>query len=113
MYYRASSIKAALQQNSSLSVAGLEDLRCPQTNPTWVGVKSNKCCQTPQSCNLALSQKCEQQIHIYKDRALLAILYFNFTISKNDNDGFIDGQDSTLGRLIDKGFINAKILKTA
>jgi hypothetical protein len=111
MYYTASSVKKALLANNNLSFDGLDDLGCPQKPiRTWVGGINVVCCGDPKQCSYAQNSICEQRINIIRNGILYAHLIFCFTISKIDNDGFIDMEDSMLGRLIDKNLINTAML---
>jgi len=121
MYYTASSIKKALQNNKMLLVEGLEDLGCPQKeNREWIGWdNAEECFKYLQHCSLASKQDCKQRIHIFyhknyfenKEQYPLAVLKFRFTISRVNNDGFIDKDDTVLGSLIKRDLIDKALLQ--
>ena len=113
--YTASSIKKALEANPDLSFDGLQDLNCPLTQQTWVGLKDGDCCGIPEQCREARDQTCKQRVNIFhkNKEVLYTPLFFYFTISATNNDGFIDKDDSILEKLIDRGLIDINTLVAA
>lgn len=109
MRYTASSVKKSLLKNKKLSAEGLDDLMCPQRKPrVWVWDNNAECCGNAATCSNAIAKSCKQRINIYYNGQpmLLTVLNFYFTISKTNHDGFIDKDDVSLGRLIDKGLVD-------
>jgi len=106
MRYTASSVQKELFANTDLSIEG--NAVCPP-DPNWIGNLKNEieCKKNPQRCELAFTNTCNQMIHIFRNKQLLTVISFQFTISPENNDGFIDAEDYGLGRLIDKNLIDA------
>jgi len=103
--YTASSVKKALlsmNPNSGLFVkqSEIDRLKCPIVGEFPVGAL-NKCEGNNVGCANRTYFRCQRRIGVYKDPKFSYNMYFYFTISDNNRDGFIDGDDTTLKWLID------------
>lgn len=91
MYYTASSVKRALDAKKNLSAKNHSRIGCPKQKLKQI--EFLECYDNPKKCELAQKHKCKRSLHIDsmdKGRAALAVLFFNFTISETNFDGFID-----------------------
>ena len=98
--YTASSVITAIQKSIKCSSKGLEYIKCPKDD----------CNTSLDECLLAKSRNCLQSIMIYDNYKNPTILQFIYPISINNNDGFINENNSSLQRLFAKGIIDKNTL---
>jgi len=103
--YTASSVKKALESigpESGLYVkqSEIDRLKCPIAGEFPVGAL-NKCEGSNVGCANRIYFRCQRRVGVYKDPKFSYIMYFYFTISDDNRDGFINGDDTILKWLID------------
>jgi hypothetical protein len=114
--YTASSIRTALENitvGKGYCFENLERLKCPAVGAAHINSVQKKCCGDPKNCYDAHAKTCVQRVHICRNdnRRFKRILNFYFTVSEDNNDGFIDEKDIILKWLIyDIKLIDEKVL---
>jgi len=112
-YYSAKAIVAQLKMRNDLGPASCYAIGCPF--PSSDPADKNKChthqCLDPRNtgkCPLCDVRECKQRAHVSWpiDAPKLSILQFYFAISKDNRDGYIDKNDSTLQVLMLRGCID-------
>jgi hypothetical protein len=103
--YSVESVINALKSNTALTVEDADNRGCP--------LSESDCPENLDNCEKGNNQNCKQPITIYTNYQKLGILVFRYKISKNNRDGFIRKDDSSLERLIRHKYINMQLLKPA
>jgi hypothetical protein len=104
MWYRASSVIAAIRQCDRLSFAGDFPVpACPKAG-------NNIHCHSDFPDCEGKNFKCPQSLRITNERGDPSILYFEYYVSPDDRDGRIKKQNSTLLMLIRKYMIDETIM---
>ena len=96
--YKASSVAAALRQNKSITIHGLELMACP--------VKS--CAGEPEACVKGQAQTCKKKTDVHythDNHEKMVTLYFYYQHKEIPREGFINTKDSSLAKLLDSGVI--------
>jgi hypothetical protein len=113
--YTASSVKSALismKPDSGFHVKQpeIDRLKCPISGEFPIGAQI-KCAGNNVGCANRAYFGCKQRVGVYTNKGFCYNLYFYFTISDVNRDGFIDVNDITLKWLIDvKRVINRAVL---
>jgi hypothetical protein len=102
MWYKASSVVAAIEQCGGLSVTR-EVPSCPK--------KGNNihCHQDFPDCEGKM-KNCEQSLNFNNQNGNPIILYFTYFLDKNDRDGRIKKKNSTLLMIINKYHIDENLM---
>lgn len=103
MNYRASSVIAELKNNKDIEF--LTSIpKCPKESSISCGFHDDK------SCHVGLNQNCIQELKICVEKKL-NFVNFNYLISGDDKDGFIDEKNLSLRLIIQKNLIDKEKLK--
>lgn len=101
MWYEASSVIAAIEQSTSLSIVGYSPM-CPKKG-------NNIHCHADFPDCEGKSQKCYQSLHLVSVRGDPAFLYFDYYISSDTRKGRIKRKNSTLCLLVTKYSIDENL----
>jgi len=96
--YTAESVLKALEFNNDLSCEGAESVKCPSSH--------EGCKKDINNCEICINQKCKQSVSVHRNYQKLVILIFRFAISRINRGGFINKDDSSLKRLLDRDLID-------
>lgn len=103
--YTASSVKKALEgmrpgSGFYVKQPELDRLKCPISGEYPEGAQ-NRCAGNNVGCANRAYFGCKRRVGVYLDKGFSYDLYFFFTVSDDNRDGFIDGDNTTLRWLID------------
>lgn len=109
--YTAKSLEAALKQ--AVKTIGIvcewpkEGLDCPIINKD-VYEDAKRCCGDPAVCEIGQARECRRKIRVASraNAAFCATLTIRHTVSKTDNNGFVEEKDSVLQRLFERKYLS-------
>ena len=103
--YLASSLAKHLKENKTVTVRGLELIKCPAKSHCKPGV-----------CAKGREESCKKRVEIlyeYKGVKSLAHLVFRYQIKGRNGEGYIKCGDRTLDNLIKRGVVDKDALVCA
>ena len=107
MWYKASSVLTAIRQSSQLIIfKGSKNPSCPKEG-------NNIHCHSDFPDCEGKNRKCSQSLCLTNEKGDPSFLYFDFYLSRDDRDGIIKKQNSTLRMLIRKYNINEEVMISA
>ena len=96
--FPASSVVAAIQRNTNLSVTGLDSVTCPTIF----------CVSAPETCSRGQQQTCKKKIDVvyeHEGHNKVVIISFYYQHSNIPREGYVKENDIALNILINRGII--------
>jgi len=119
MYYTVSSLIIALENtrnyNGKIRYVGLEFLKCPIPGIIPAGDDNVPCVEDLENCIRGSNGECLRKVEIIDEsknpKIPQIVLWPSYRISRENPDGFIDGDDTPLKIAIRRGYVSVDLLQ--